>query len=266
MNNGTIVLEKFDSKILKGNPLGDPSEREFPVYLPHSYGKTDKKYPVVFLISGFTGKGIMQLNENFLSENIKQRLDRLISTKKMKEMIVVMPDCITKYGGSQFINSEATGNYEDYLIKELVPFIDGKYKTISNCKSRAICGKSSGGYGAVVLAMRNPDVFGLMCSTAGDMYFEYCYLPDFPKFITDIEHYGKGHQSVANFIKTELNFRQPKPKGFHNIINTIGMASCYSPNMKGAKVKGYNFDLPFDINTGELDQKVFDRWLKHDPV
>ncbi len=265
-NNGSIVLEKFDSKILKGNPLGDPSEREFPVYLPPSYGKSDKKFPVVFLISGFTGKGIMQLNESFLSENIKQRLDRLISTKKMKEMIVVMPDCITKYGGSQFINSEATGKYEDYIIRELVPYIDEKYRTISSSKSRAICGKSSGGYGSVVLAMKNPDVFGLMCSTAGDMSFEYCYMPDFPKFITDIEHYGKGHKAVVNFIKNELNYKQPKPKSFHNIINTIGMASCYSPNLKEAKTKGYNFDLPFDINTGELDVKVFDRWLQHDPV
>ena len=265
-NNGTIVIEKYDSKILKGNPLGDPSEREFPVYLPPSYGKSDKRFPVVFLISGFTGKGIMQLNESFLSENIKQRLDRLIATKKMKEMIVVMPDCITKYGGSQFINSEATGNYEDYIIKELVPYIDKNYRTISSSKSRAICGKSSGGYGSVVLAMKNPEVFGLMCSTAGDMSFEYCYMPEFPKFITDIEHYGKGHKAVANFIKSELNYKQPKPKSFHNIINTIGMASCYSPNMKRAKAKGYNFDLPFDINTGELDEKVFDRWLKHDPV
>ncbi|MBK8550815.1 MAG: esterase [Ignavibacteria bacterium] len=265
-NTGTIVLEKFDSKILKGNPLGDPTEREFPVYLPPSYGKSGKNFPVVYLISGFTGKGIMQLNESFLSENIKQRLDRLISTKKMKEMIVVMPDCITKYGGSQFINSVATGNYEDYLIKELIPFIDKNYNTENKSSSRAICGKSSGGYGAVVLAMRNPDVFGLMCSTAGDMYFEYCYLPDFPKFIADIEHYGTGHKAVVNFIKNELNYKQPKPKSFHNIINNIGMASCYSPNPNGMKTKGYNFDLPFDIHTGELDAKVFDRWLKHDPV
>lgn len=264
--SGTVVLEKFDSRILKGNPLGDPTEREFPVYLPPSYGKIDKRFPVVYLISGFTGKGIMQLNVSFLSENIEQRLNRLISDKKMKEMIVVMPDCITKYGGSQFINSAGTGNYEDYLTKELVPYIDSKYKTLNKNKSRAICGKSSGGYGAVVLAMKNPEVFGLMCSTAGDMSFEYCYQPEFPKFITDIEHYGKGHKAVAYFVKNEFNFKQPKPKSFHNIINTIGMASCYSPNPKGFKTKGYNFDLPFDINTGELDKEVFEKWLTHDPV
>ncbi len=264
--SGSIVLEKFDSSILKGNPLGDPSEREFPVYLPPSYSNSSGKYPVVFLLSGFTGKGIMNLNVSYLTENIHQRLDRLIEEKKMKEIIVVMPDCITKYGGSQFINSNATGNYEDYIIKELVPFIDEKYRTLNNNAARAVCGKSSGGYGAVYLAMRNPEVFGLLCSTAGDMYFEYCYNPYFPKFIVDIEHYGKGHKAVANFVNNEFNFRQPKPKYFHNIINTIGMASCYSPNPDGLETHGYGFDLPFDIDTGEIDEVVFDRWLQYDPV
>ena len=265
-SKGKVVLEKFDSKVLKGNPLGDPSERVFPVYLPPSYGKAGKRFPVVYLISGFTGTGMMQLNVSYLNESIKQRLDRLISTGKMKEMIVVMPDCITKYGGSQFINSQATGNYEDYLLKELIPYIDKNYNTIKKNTSRAVCGKSSGGYGSAVLAMRNPSVFGLMCSTAGDMYFEYCYLPDFPKFVTEIGKYGKGHKGVANFIKKEFNYNQPKQKNFHTIINMIGMASCYSPNPKAMKEKGYNFDLPFDIYTGKLDSAVFKRWLKHDPV
>lgn len=264
---GSVVLETFDSRILKRNPLGDPSVRDFPVYLPPSYfSKAASRFPVVYLISGFTGKGIMNLNVSYLSENIHQRLDRLIAEKKMREMIVVMPDCITKYGGSQFINSTATGKYEDYLIKELVPYIDLKYRTIPESRSRAVCGKSSGGYGAVILSMRNPDVFGLMCSTAGDMYFEYCYQPYFPKFITNIENYGKGHKAIANFIRKEVNFRQPKPKYFHEIINDIGMASCYSPDPGGFKTKGYNFEMPFDLETGELDKKVFDKWLRHDPV
>lgn len=264
--SGNIVLECFDSKVLEKNPLGDPSEREFPVYLPPSYNNSDKKYPVVYLIMGFTGKGIMNLNVSFLTENIYQRLNRLINTKKMKEMIVVMPDCITKYGGSQYINSTATGNYEDYVIKELIPYIDKKYRTIESSSSRAICGKSSGGYGSVILAMKNPDVFGLMCSTAGDMYFEYCYLPDFPTFITGIEEYGKGDKAVVNFIRKELNYNQPKPKLFMDIINIIGMASCYSPNPNGMKTKGYNFDLPFDVETSELNSVVFNKWLKHDPI
>jgi len=264
--SGSIVLETFGSMVLKNNPLRDPAERDFPVYLPPSYFKSEKQFPTVYLLSGFMGTGIMNLNISFLSENIYQRLNRLIAEKKMKEMIVVMPDCITKYGGSQFINSTATGRYEDYLISEIVPYMDQKYRTIADKDSRAVCGKSSGGYGAVILAMKNPEVFGLMCSTAGDMCFEYCYQPDFPRFITNIEHYGKGHKAIADFIKKEINYKQPKPKYFFDILNDIGMASCYSPNPAGMETKGYNFDMPFDINSGELDRKVFDKWLKHDPV
>src|SRR6187431_3203078 len=85
--SGSIVLETFDSKILKKNPLDDPSERSFPVYLPPSYFESEKRFPVAYLLSGFSGKGIMNLNVSFLSENIHERLDRLIATKKMKEMI-----------------------------------------------------------------------------------------------------------------------------------------------------------------------------------
>jgi len=266
IKKGTVIIESFISRILKKNPLKDPALREFPVYLPPSYFKSQKRFPVVYLLSGFTGKGIMNLNKSFLSENLVERLDRLISEKKIKEMIFVMPDCITKYGGSQFINSKGTGNYEDYLIKELIPYVDLKYKTIDEYGSRAVCGKSSGGYGAVVLSMKHPDIFGLMCSTAGDMYFEYCYLPDFPKFISDIEHYGKGHKAVASFVNKEINFKQPKPKYFFNILNIIGMSSCYSPCPENTTKKGYNFNLPFDIFSGVLDKKVFNLWLKHDPV
>ena len=99
------------SKVLKGNPLGDPYKRKVLIYLPPSYNKSNKKYPVVHLIAGFTGYGALNMNLSPYSENIQQRLDRLIRTGKMKEMIVVMPDCFTKYGGSQYVNSTATGRY-----------------------------------------------------------------------------------------------------------------------------------------------------------
>ena len=263
---GTVIIDKYESKILKKNPLNDPHIRDFPVYLPPSYYTSEKRFPVVFLLSGFTGWGMLNLNESFVSESITQRLDRLVSEGKMKEMIIVMPDCITKYGGSQFINSTGTGKYEDHVIKELVPYVDSVYRTIPRPESRAVCGKSSGGYGAVVLAMKHPGIFGLMCSTAGDMAFEYCYMPDFPKSLVGLEEYGKGHKAMKHFVEKEINKNQPKKKNFFDVLNLVGMASCYSPNTSGIKTKGYNFDLPFDIETGELDHKVFDKWLLNDPV
>lgn len=258
-----VVVLTHESRILKGNPLNDPYIRDVVVYLPPSYEKSSKRYPVVYLISGFTGFGAMNMNLSAYSENIQQRLDRLIRTKKINEMIVVMPDCFTKYGGSQYVNSNATGRYEDYMVKEIVPAVDASFRTIRKANSRAIIGKSSGGYGAMWLAMRHPDVFGLMVTHSGDTAFEYCYAKDFPDFVVQIQKYGKGHKGVANFIKQQINFKNPKPKDFHNILNVIGMASCYSPN---PKQKDYGFDLPFDIYTSEIIPAVWKKWLKFDPV
>jgi enterochelin esterase family protein len=258
-----VIKLLHDSKVLKNNPLKDPHKRELVVYLPKSYLDSGKSYPVVYLIAGFTGFGKMNMNVSGYSENIQQRLDRLINTKRIGEMIVVMPDCFTRYGGSQYVNSAATGNYEDYLIEEIIPYIDNTYRTLTKPESRCIIGKSSGGYGAMWLAMRHPDVFGLMVTHSGDTAFEYCYMKDFPEFITGIQRYGKGHKAVRNFIKTQLNMSQPKPREFYVILNTIGMSACYSPNPKR---KEYNFDLPFDLYTGELIPEVWNRWLKFDPV
>jgi len=258
-----IQTLKHSSSILRKNPLRDPFKREVLVYLPPSYRRSNKRYPVVYLIAGFTGFGRMNLNVSAYSENIQQRLDRLIKKKNIKEMLVVMPDCMTKYGGSQYVNSSATGNYEDYLIKEIVPFIDRNFRSIPKPESRCIIGKSSGGYGAMWLAMRHPDVFGLMVSHSGDSAFEYCYAKDIPDFIVQIQKYGKGHQAIKNFIKTQINFNQPKGKDFFNILNIIAMSACYSPNPKR---KEYNFDLPFDIYTGEIIPEIWRKWLKFDPV
>lgn len=263
MKSEVRVLD-HTSSVLKNNPLGDPYKRKVLVYLPPSYNSVKtKKYPVVYLISGFTGYGALNMNLSPYSENIQQRLDRLIKSGKIKEMIVVMPDCFTKYGGSQYVNSAATGRYEDYMVKEIVPFTDANFRTLPMAASRCIIGKSSGGYGAMWLAMRNPEVFGLMATHSGDSAFEYCYQVYFADFIIDIQKFGKGHKAVENFIKTQINDKQPKGKEFHNIINVIGMSACYSPNPKR---KEYNFDLPFDIYTGEIIPEIWNKWLKFDPV
>jgi enterochelin esterase family protein len=262
MQSKVITIE-HTSSVLKSNPLKDPYKRDILYYLPPSYGKSGNRYPVVCLISGYTGFGQMNMNVNAYSENIQERLDKLIKTKQIKEMIVVMPDCMTLYGGNQYINSKGTGNYEDYLLKEIIPFTDENFKTIPKPASRCIIGKSSGGYGAMWLAMHHPDVFGLMVTHSGDSAFEYCYMPDFPKTVIALERYGNGDKGVRNFIKTELGKKGRKPKAFFDILLTIGMAAHYSPN---PKKKAYNFDLPFDINSLEIIPEIWNKWLKYDPV
>ena len=250
--NGMVVSMRHESAILRGNPLGDPYIRDLFVYLPPGYENSGENYPSVYCLTGFTGRGKMLLNDSAFAPNLAERMDKLIAAGTIQPMIAVMPDCFTHFGGSQYVNSTATGNYEDYLTQELVAFVDKNFRTINDRDSRAVMGKSSGGYGSLIMGMRHADTFGLVCSTAGDAYFEYCYPMDFAKAFRLI----KG--DAAGFMK-EFWATEKHGKDDHSAINTIGMAACYSAN-------GTDFDLPFDLETGKIRQDVWARWLEHDPV
>jgi enterochelin esterase family protein len=246
----TVEILEFESRVLRGNPLGDPSLRRTPVYLPPSYPKG--RYPVHFMLTGFTGFGEMMIQRGAWSESLPERLDRLIGERKMRESIVVMPDCFTRYGGSQYVNSTATGRYEDHIVRELVPEIDRRFRTNGR---RAVLGKSSGGYGALVLGMRHPEIFQALACHSGDLYFEYCYQPDFPKAIDLLRQHG----GLAKFVKAWEKMPKRLAGNLHAAVNTIAMASCYSP-------RGRSFDLPFDLDTGEIRDNVWKRWKAWDPV
>ncbi|HWJ95205.1 MAG TPA: alpha/beta hydrolase-fold protein [Telluria sp.] len=255
---GRIVIESFQSSVLADNPLGDPSRRDIPVYLPPGYDSAaQRRYPTVYLLAGFNGRGTVFLNDTPGDENIAQRLDRLIGSGAIAPMIVVMPDCLTRLGGSQYINSAATGRYEDHLVHELVPYIDRSYRTLASRDARAVAGKSSGGYGALMLAMRHPDVFGLTASHSGDLYFELCYKPAFVTVAREIGRFG----GIDGFLR-ELHTIRPRDAAWKSIVNTLAMASCYSPNPGSP----HGFDLPFNAATAEIIEPVWERWLQWDPV
>lgn len=252
MNKGTVVCLQHKSAILENNPAGDKFVRDIYVYLPPGY-EENEFYPSVYVLTGFTGRGKMLLNDAAFTPNFAERMDKLISERKIKPMIAVLPDCFTHYGGSQYINSSATGNYEDYLTKEIVPFVDENFNTFKSRNSRAVMGKSSGGYGSLIMALRHSDLFGLACSTSGDCYFEMCYLPDFPKAFRAIK--SEPRKLLAKM------WNEDEKKGKHDFdgINIIGMSACYSP-------READFDLPFDLQTGELREEIWTKWQAHDPV
>jgi len=251
-NQGIIVTLQHESEVLKGNPLGDKNIRDVIVYLPPNYD-VGKRYPTVYVLTGFTGRGKMLLNDSAFTPNFAERMDKLILSERIKPMIAVLPDCFTHFGGSQYINSTATGNYEDYLTKEIVPFVDETFQTINDKNSRAVMGKSSGSYGALMMAMRHSDIFGLACSTSGDAYFEICYLPDFAKAFRAIK--GDPKRLLEKF----WNEDEKKSKHDFDGLNIIGMSACYSPN-------GADLDLPFDLKTGEIRQEIWEKWIANDPV
>ena len=249
---GTIKILSHESNVLKNNPLGDKYIRDVIVYLPPGYDG-EKKFPTVYCLTGFTGRGKMFLNDSAFTPNLAERMDKLINDGKIKPMIAVLPDCFTHYGGSQYINSTATGNYEDYLVEEIVRFVDENFCTIRDKTARAVMGKSSGGYGALICGMRHADTFGLVCSTSGDAYFEMVYLPDFPKAFRAVK--GNPNKLLEKFWNEEAK----KGKDDFSGLNIIGMSTCYSPD-------GADFDLPFDMKTGEIRQDIWQKWLAHDPV
>jgi enterochelin esterase family protein len=255
---GHVQLETISSGVLNGNPLGDPRRREVPIYLPPGCGSQKRRYPVIYYLSGFTGGGRTAVNVKLWSENIVERFDRLVAEGKAKPAIMVIPDCITAYGGSQYVNSTATGRYEDHITTELIPFIDDKYPTLATAKGRALLGKSSGGLGALRLGALYPDLFAHVASHSGDMLFEVCYGGDFPKFVNALHKYGGSPEKLAKAFRASRD-----KEGFDfAAINLLGMASCYSPNPKSP----LGFDLPCDPRTGEVVPAVWARWKAFDPV
>jgi enterochelin esterase family protein len=254
-----ITIHTIASRVLRDNPMGDPPVREIPVYLPPDYEASGSRYPVVYFLAGFAGGGRYLLSESLWGETLPQRIDRLVRAGSVRPLIVVMADCLTRLGGSQYINSAATGAYEDHLVAELVPFVDATFRTVAAREGRAAMGKSSGGYGATVLAMRHPDVFAAAVDHSGDKYFELCYKADIPAAVAALARYD---HSPARFLEGFPHPASERGRHWFTLVNMLAMASCYSPNPDSPT----GFDLPFDPRTGELHGGVWARWLAHDPV
>lgn len=257
MQHGRVEITRFESTVLRGNPLGDPHERRVPVWLPPSYDASPTRhYPVIFVLTGFSGRGRQLLNDNLWSPSLDDRLDTLVA-EGCPECIVVMPDCATRVGGSQYMDSAATGRYETHLIDELVPWADRTYRTLVARAHRGVAGKSSGGYGAMRLGMRHPGVFGALACHSGDMLFEYCYRVDFPKACSVLQEAG----GVQRFLDA-FEAKSQKGKDDFLAINILGMAASYSPDANAE----LGIALPFDLATGLPRDDVFARWLAHDPL
>ncbi|HVF51998.1 MAG TPA: alpha/beta hydrolase-fold protein [Actinomycetota bacterium] len=253
---GTLDRVVVESELLAGNPLGDPERRPLYIYVPKG---ASGALPTVYLIQGLTGQLDMWLNRRAFEPNIVERIDSAISGGDCPPCLVVFVDAWTSYGGSQFINSIATGPYMDYLCDEVVPWIDAHYPTTPSRDARGLTGHSSGGYGAMVVPMLRPDVFGALASSAGDALFEVCYLPGFRETVRMLRDKFEGSYEV---------FWERFRSGDHvdtdrfGPMNDYAMAACYSPDPAnpGSAL------LPFDVGSGKLIPEIWEQWLGWDPV
>ncbi|MFN0064406.1 MAG: alpha/beta hydrolase [Myxococcaceae bacterium] len=257
---GRVEVFRFAAPSLVGNPLSDSAEREVVAYLPPDYDKTSAKYPVLTFLHGFTGQARGWLHAGPFSPNVPERIDALVDSGAVPPFVAVFPDGWTALGGSQWRNSAAVGRYEDYVVRDVVNEVDRRFRTLARPGGRGLIGKSSGGYGAVYMATLHADVFGHVASHAGDAYFEYCYLPEFPKAAGVLRKAGGVQKYWAEFQQRTKETRMHGDD--HAVLNALAMAAVYSPDARcplGAR-------LPFDIQTARIDEKTWVLWLSQDPV
>ncbi|MEN3341021.1 MAG: hypothetical protein V7644_425 [Actinomycetota bacterium] len=256
---GRLDEHELESEALRGNPLGDPHRRPLWVYRPPVYdAEPDRRLPALYLIQGHTGQLDMWRNRTAFRPTVPELVDRLFAEEACPPALVVYVDAWTSYGGSQFLDSPGVGRYHTYLCEEVVPFVDGAYRTLPAAAHRGVTGKSSGGYGAMITPMLRPDLFGGLATHAGDALFEHCYLPDFREVARTLrDSYDGSYDRFWDDFRSRPAFA--KGSDFP-LLNTWAMAACYSANDDGS------VDLPFEPRTGQLRHDVWDRWLAWDPV
>jgi S-formylglutathione hydrolase FrmB len=255
---GRLEERVITSELLRGNPLGDPNERPLWVYLPPGYGdEPGRRYPAVYVIQGYTGFVSTWRNRIPFRQPFTETADAVFARGEAPPAIVVYVDAWTAYGGSQFVDSPGTGRYHSYLCDEVVPWVDRRYRTLAEPAHRAITGKSSGGFGAMITPMLRPDLFGALATHAGDALYETLYIPEFGKAARLLRDYD------ADIWRWWEDFRSRVPftkEADHVLLGLLGVAACFSAHEDGS------VDLPFSPRTGALRPEVYQRWLDWDPV
>jgi enterochelin esterase-like enzyme len=158
---GTVQEITVHGPSLEGNFDNDPADRQVSIYLPPSYNRDVKRrYPVIYMLHGFGDTNAKWFGAEQKWINLREIFDRAIAKSGVREMIAVVPNAYTRFQGSFYSNSVVTGNWEDFISMDLVRYIDSHYRTLASRDSRGLAGHSMGGYGAIRIGMKHPDVFG----------------------------------------------------------------------------------------------------------
>ena len=254
---GRIDEGVISSELLRDNPLQDPADRPIWVYLPPGYDDGDARYPSVYVIQGYTGHVAMWWNRTPFRQPFPETADAAFASGAAPPCVVVFVDAWTAYGGSQFVDSQGTGRYHSYLCDEVVPWVDARYRTINDRESRAITGKSSGGFGAMITPMLRPDLFGALATHAGDALYEYCYVHEFAEAVRHLRTYDGDIWRWWEDFRSRPAFTKPEDT---SLITALGCSAAFSPDADGRP------ELPFDPRSGVLRTDVWERWLAWDPV
>ena len=225
---------------LERNLRGETDSPEVSVYLPPSYAEeTERRYPVLYLLHGYSGTDESWFGENAFWDG-RAAADRAIGSGAAEEMIIVMPNCNNAFGGCMYVNSAATGYWEDYIADDLVAYIDSHYRTIPDRSARGLAGHSMGGYGVMLIGMHRPDVFSALYSLSACCLNEYA-----PR--------GGERAAALEAIKTEEDLDR-------GALRTFAVTAAWSPNPENPP---FYLDLP--TRNGEVVPEIAARFAVSSP-
>jgi S-formylglutathione hydrolase len=251
--SGRLVEDELESQALAGNLLGDSARRAVTVYLPPGYDQEPgRRYPVVYWLHGFKAKNRLSTEQAQPGRGwqLQDLADDLINRGTIQPLIIVMPDAANAYGGSFYLNSEVTGNWEDFICRDLVGHIDRTYRTIPEAGARGIAGHSMGGYGALMLGLRHPEIFRAVYALS-------------PACLVFAEHFLKLQRDNLLAVARVKDRDQFADLGWRDqVVIAAGAAVAPNPGKPPWLV-----DLPLEEADGRvvLQEAVWQRWLKNDP-
>ena len=233
---------KIHGAALEGNLEGNGVDRDALVFLPPSYATAKtRRYPVVYALHGYSIGAVQWSQEIHVPQTIEGAF-----AQGAQEMIVVLPDSKTVHNGSMYSSSVTTGDFEKYVSRDVVAYMDAHYRTIPNRESRGLVGHSMGGYGATRIGMKHPDVFGSVYIMS-----PCCLTPR-----------GAGMSNPANDKALEA-VKSPADSASlpFGVRTQLASAAAWSPNPKNPPLY---LDLP--VKDGVVQQEVIAKWAANSPL
>ena len=246
---GSLNQIEIPAPSLSNNLVGEPTKRTISVYLPPSYSSSEQRYPVIYYLPGYG-------DSNVIGFRLPGDMDSLIASGQVEEMIIVVASGDSKLGGSFYVNSPVTGNWEDHIVQDVVGYVDDNFRSLPQAESRGITGHSMGGFGALNIAMHHPDVFGAVYSMSPGLFDENGLAESFmfaqERLIQDFVDYEAELASLPLEDAQRRMFAAPEEFSL-----AYGYAFAPNPNRQPPY-----FDYPYTEVDGQLarNNEVWKKW------
>jgi len=244
-----LEVIEFKSRVLAGNPLHDPVTRRVALFVPHQ-AKEHRRLPIVYYLPGYDNS-----SDHFIKESNRWRALCQEIADEVTPVLLVVVDGRNRWGGSQYLNSPAQGNYANYVGDEIVARVESRYPVCTNHPQRIIAGHSSGGFGALRLGMLRHDLFDGVIALSPDSDFQASHLPL-------VKLPGVTNASLAEIESCMVAEMNSPPPTDGDLRYALGLSAAYAA--VGSEHPG-QFEWLYDAR-GRFREKVWQRWLDNDPL